>query len=379
MKTQQKIEQNTQKNYKGLHLLMFAILFLLWGSSIEAAEYSVAPANAVLYTGSGAEIFAEPDPTTLVTAFPGDIPVQVTGVTNNGYYQVVISEAIYYISGGALATVPGTTAYKLTSMDAREALVGDADTGEIIYMQNALERVEPASTTKIMTALLVMEAIEQGRLGLDTVVTVSGTALSGLPSDASHVTPRLKSGENMNVLALLECVLIKSDCHACNVLAEAVAGSVDNFVVMMNQRAIELGCVDTNFVNTSGYPADNHYTNAYSLFLISREALKRPMFQTITSMQEAVIPATNLSAERKITTTNELLIASEYYNPEVIGIKTGYTRAAGLCLVAAAKRDSKTVISVVLGAKTSNMSDGTRKKMQFNETNKLLEIGFAGA
>lgn len=182
----------------------------------------------------------------------------------------------------------------------------------------------------------------------------------------------------MNVLELLECVMLSSDCHACNVLAELVAGSVDNFIAMMNARAVALGCTETNFVNTSGYPDPNHYTNAYSLFLITKEAYHYPVFQVIAAMPAAVIPATNMAPERSLETTNALMKASEYYNPYAIGVKTGSAQSSGLCLVGAAKKNDTTVITVVLGAGNNLMSDGTRLKQQFSETNKLIEMGLAG-
>lgn len=343
----------------------------------QAAEYSITPISAVLYTGSGAELFSQPDPSTVVTVLPGDMPVQITGATSNGYFQVIVNDGIYYIYGKALSAATGTTAYKLTSIDARSALVGDAATGQLIYAQNPYERLAPASTTKIMTVLLVMDAIAQGQLALDTPLVVSPTAVAGIPSDASHVSPRIRAGEVMNVLELLECVMLSSDCHACNVLAEAVAGSVSNFVVMMNARAAALGCTETNFVNTSGYPEANHYTNAYSLFLITKEAYKYPVFETIAAMPAAVIPATNLAPARNLETTNALMKASEYYNPYAIGVKTGSAQSSGLCLVGAARKGDKTVITVVLGAANKLMSDGTKKKLQFSETNKLIDMGLA--
>lgn len=365
------------RGIKGL-LLMFAFVVILGGITTQAAEFTVVPTTGVLYTGNGAEVFTQPDPSMIVAIFPGDFPVQVTGITDNGYFQVNINGTTFYIYGKALSVSTGTQAYKLTSVDAKAALVGDADSGALIYAQNANSRLAPASTTKIMTALLVMEAIAAGQLSLDTPIVVSPTALAGIPYDASHVKPRLKAGEVMNVLTLLQAVMMVSDCHACNVLAEVVAGSVDHFVAMMNERAVALGCTETNFVNTSGYPEDNHYSNAYSLFLITKEAMKYPIFQSIIAMTEVTIPATNLSKERKLETTNALITNSEYYNPYAIGGKTGSARASGLCFVSAARNDKKTVITVVLGAATNTMSDGTKQKQQFAETNKLIEIGLAG-
>lgn len=368
------------KYIRGVKALLMAVVMLVLAGGItaQAADYSVTPTTGVLYTGKGAEVFTKPDPGTLAAVFPGDFPVQVTGVTDNGYFEVNINGTVFYMYGKALSVSTGTQAYKLTSVDAKAALVGNADNGNLIYAQNAMDRLAPASTTKIMTVLLVMEAISSGQLSLDTPVMVSPTALAGIPSDASHVSPRLQAGEVMNVLTLLQCVMMESDCHACNVLAEVVAGSVNNFVALMNAKAATLGCTQTNFVNTSGYPENNHYSNAYSLFLITKEAMKYPVFESIIAMKEVVIPATNLSGERKLETTNALIKASEYYNPFVIGGKTGTAKSSGSCFVAVARKGDKTIITVVLGAATNTMSDGTRKKQQFSETNKLIEIGLAG-
>lgn len=368
---------NYIKKIKGT-LFLLIILIFLGGNTVQAAEYTVQPTEGILYTGEGAEVFFEPDSSTMAAVFPGDFPVQVTGMTDNGYFQIDFNGSTFYIYGKALSTTTGTQAYKLTKLDAKAALVGDADTGEIIYAQNATDRLAPASTTKVLTALLVIEAIEAGQIALDTPVMVSASALADVPYDASRVNPKLKEGEVLNVFSLLQCVLIKSDCHACNVLAELVAGSVDAFVARMNERAQMLGCTDTNFVNASGYPAENHYTNAQSLFLITKEAMKHPIFQVIVAMTETEIPATNLSPARKIESTNALIRETEYYNPYALGGKTGSSSSSGLCFVSAARKDGKTVITVILGAKTRTMSDGTKQNQQFSETNRLIEMGLAG-
>lgn len=363
---------------RGLYTIGATILLLLaFNRTVEAASVSITPVSAVLYSGDGAEVFSEPDTSKLLYSLPGNVPLQVTGQTTNGFFQVMIENSICYIHASALAPVTGTHAYKFNSIDAKAALVADANTGELIYAQNAMTKMAPASTTKMMTALLVMDAISQGKLALDTPVIVSDTALAGVPRDASHVSPRLKSGEIMNILELLECTLIKSDCHACNVLAEAVCGDVNTFVALMNMRATGLGCTDTNFVNTSGYPDQNHYTNAYSIFLITKEAMKYDVIRNILAMPAIVIPATNLSEPRAFDSTNELIKATSYYNPYVIGGKTGSSGSSGLCLTTAAKKNDKYVISVVLGARSYLMCNGVVEKQQFSETNKLLNIAFA--
>lgn len=360
-------------------LMACMVLSCTFSLPVKANEFTVSPMSAVLISGNGAEVFAEPNPATLVTVLPGDLPVQITGVTNNGFYQVIVNQNIYYMYAKALSATTGTQAYTLTSIDAKAALAGDATTGEIIYNMQGDVSLPPASTVKIMTALLTLDAIAQGQLTLDTPLVVSQTAIAGMPGDASHVNPRLKTGETMSVLSLLECVMIESDCYACSVLAEAVAGSVENFVAIMNMRAAGLGCTGTVFMNPSGYPVPGQVATARDLFLITREALKYPVFEVIVSLNTVDIPATNLTEARSLHTTDQLITNSIYYNPYAFGIKTGSSNSSGLCFVSGARKNGKTVITVILGANTRLMTDGVRLKQQFAETNKLITIGLASA
>ncbi len=361
-----------------LAVCMAASLFMATATVSKAAEfYTVTATTGVLLTGEGAEVFSDADASTLVTTMTANQPVEVTGTTSNGFYQVKINGKVFYMYQGGLSMQAGTTAYKMTSMNAKAALVGDATTGALIYSQDALKRLAPASTTKIMTALLVMDNLYTGKFDLTTPVAVSATAIAGIKSDASHVTPRLQVGEVMTVEQLLKCMLISSDCHASNVLAELVAGSVDGFVAQMNARAATMGCTDTNFVNAHGYPAAKHYTNAYSLFLIAQAAFQYPAFQQIISIAKDTIPATNLSSARSLVNTNALITPSNYTNAECLGGKTGTASSSGDCLVAYGRRNGKTVISVVLGAKTVTMTDGTKVNNRYYETNRLLDIGLS--
>ncbi len=343
----------------------------------QAATYTVTTESGVLLASSGAEVFSDADASTYVSTLTVNTPVQVTGRTSNGFWQVNIDGNTYYVSQQALSMYANTTAYRLTSYDVGAALVANAATGKLIYTQGALDKLEPASTTKIMTALLTVEAIEAGQISLDTQVAVSATALSSLPSDASHVSPRLQAGEIMTVDQLLTAVMVSSDCYACNVLAELIAGSITNFVTMMNTRAAQIGCVNTNFTNPSGYPDTNMYTNAYSLYLITATAIAHPIFNQYFNIASTTLAATNMSAARALVNTNSLIIpGSAYYNSSVIGGKTGTANRAGQCLVSVAQQDGKTVICVVLGAKNRTMYDGSTVSMRYYETNRLLELGF---
>ena len=363
--------------------LIFVISLLLGfipGNSIyaRAASYTISEANGTLLSCNGTEVFADADPATYVTTLKVNSPVLVTGVTSNGYWRVDIGGSPFYISQQALSMQPNTTAYKLTSMDAKAALVMNLSNGKPLYSQGATDRLEPASTTKMMTALLTVEAIEAGQITLETPVMVSPTAIADMPTDASHVSPRLQAGEVLNVDQLLTAMMVSSDCHSCNVLGELVAGSVPNFVAMMNARAAQLGCVDTNFTNPSGYPDKKMYTNANSLYLITAEAIKHPTFNKYFGIKSAVLPATNLCiVPRALINTDSLMDPSSiYYNPSVIGGKTGTANRAGQCLVTVAEKDGKKVISVVLGARNRTMIDGNVISMRYFETNRLLEHGF---
>ena len=344
----------------------------------RASSYSVTDECGILLSCNGTEVFSEADPTTYINTLPVNMPVQVTGRTDNGYWRIDIEGSPFYVSQQALSMQANTTAYKLTSMDARAALVMNLTNGKALYAQGATDTLEPASTTKILTALLTIEAIEAGQLSLDTPVIVSPSAIQGMPKDASHVSPRIQAGEIFNIDQLLTAMMVSSDCHSCNVLAEVVAGSVPNFVAMMNAKAVALGCTNTNFTNPSGYPDKNMYTNAYSLYLITANAIQHPLFKQYFNVSKAIIPATNLCAAPRLLENTDSLInpGSSYYNPYVIGGKTGTANRAGQCLVSVANQNEKTVITVVLGAKNRTMFDGNTVSMRYYETNRLINMGF---
>lgn len=259
---------------------------------------------------------------------------------------------------------------------AKAAVLVDGDTGEVLYAKNEHQELYPASITKIMTALLVLEAIDDGKLGLEDAITVTATSLTGLSADGS--TAGIKQGEIITVHNLLYCMLVVSANEACNILGERVAGSVSAFVELMNTRAQELGLENTHFANTTGLHDAQHYTSAWDIYLIAKEAMKHPLFLTICDTADVVIPATNLSPQRHLYTTNYLLSAwraAGYRNKNAHGIKTGSTTEAGHCLVSTAKKNDRSLVSVVLGAErivTNNVAD----VKSFSETNRLFQWGF---
>lgn len=270
-------------------------------------------------------------------------------------------------------------AYEDFDLDARAGLLIEADTGEILYEKNAHQENYPASLTKVMVALLVLEEIDAGTISLTDAVTASETAFQGLSSDGS--TANIKAGETLTVEELLYCMLIVSANEACNILAETVSGTVGNFVARMNERAQELGCEHTHFVNASGLHDAQHYTTAWDLYLITCEAMKHDLFMEICNTKSHTVPATNLTEEpRELHTTNFLISnwrAIGYVYRDAQGVKTGSTPEAGYCLISTALRGSRHLISVVLGAERVTLEDGeTIQTRSFSETSRMFDWGF---
>ena len=256
-------------------------------------------------------------------------------------------------------------------------LLVDANTGKPVFEKNAQQEMYPASLTKIMTALLVLEAVDDGRLSLDQSVTATESALAGLAADGSSAG--IQAGEILTVEQLLECMLIVSANEACNILAEAVSGSVSAFVDDMNEKAAALGCQHTHFVNPNGLHDSQHYTSAWDLYLITAEAMKHEDFLRISDTARATIPATNLSEERHLYTTNYLIDTWRslgYIYPDAHGIKTGSTDEAGHCLVSSATRGSLSFISVALGGPRVTLEDGEIRTYSFYDTGKMFDWAF---
>ena len=259
---------------------------------------------------------------------------------------------------------------------AKAALLVDYNTGEVIYAKNEHEELYPASLTKIMTALLTLEAIDAGKLTMDQPLTATATALEGLSSDGSSAG--IKVGETMPVRDLLYCMLVVSANEACDILAEAVSGSVQAFVTAMNEKAQALGCENTHFVNPNGLHDPQHYTSAWDMYLITRAAMEYPDFMTICNTASTTIPATNLSKERTLYTTNNLLSnwrVIGYRDTRAQGIKTGSTDAAGHCLVSSAIQGSLHFVSVILGADRVE-ENGRGNIRSFSETSRMFDYGF---
>jgi len=257
------------------------------------------------------------------------------------------------------------------TVQAKSAMLLEMETGQILLEQDADKQVYPASLTKVMTCLLTLE---HGTLS-DTI-TVSETALEGLSEAGS--TAGLQPGEQLTLEELLYCMMLSSANEACNIAAEYVAGSVDAFVAMMNERAAELGCTGTHFANPHGLQDENHYTTARDLSLIAQEALQNETFREITSTVTHTVPATNLSEPRELATTNLLITPeSKYYYEYASGVKTGFTTPAGLCLISTANNGRMRLLSVLCGADYVFLEDGEQVNQNFTETKALFEYGFA--
>ena len=247
------------------------------------------------------------------------------------------------------------------NLPAKGAVLIDAATGTVLYEQDSHTALPPASVTKVMTMLLIMEAIDDGRIGWEDSVTASETAAA---KGGSQIY--LKVGETMSVSTLLKSVAVSSANDAACALAEHIAGSETAFVGMMNQRAKELGMNDTNFVNCTGLDDDpeakDHKTSAYDIAVMSRELLtKHPDIKKFTTIWMDTVRDGSFG----LSNTNKLV---RFYSGAT-GLKTGYTSQAGFCLSASAEREGMELIAVVLGCETS--------AQRFAACKSMLDHGFA--
>jgi len=237
-------------------------------------------------------------------------------------------------------------------ISARYACVMDMQTGRVLYEKNAYDCHSMASTTKIMTALLALENTKENE-----VVTVSKNAAG---TEGSSIY--LSAGEKLKMETLLYGLMLNSGNDAAIAIAEHVGGNVDTFAQMMTDRAHAIGAKNTQFKNPNGLDEEGHYTTAYDLALITRTALLNPRFAEIVATKHKSYPASEGSIARSFSNHNKLL---SFYNG-CIGVKTGFTKKTGRCLVSAAKRDHATVICVTLNAPND-----------WNDHKKLLDYGFS--
>lgn len=244
---------------------------------------------------------------------------------------------------------------------ASAAILIDADSGDILYSKNERVRMHPASTTKIMTLLL---AVESG-FPLEQQVAIPQAA-ADIAKDSTLIP--VFPGETMTFGDLLTGFMLNSGNDGANAVAVLVGGTIENFVTLMNQRAAQLGCIDTRFANAHGYTAENHYTTAYDLALITRAAMQNETFRSIVRRANARI---TVNERGEIFVGNKHLMLkedSQFYYEGAIGVKTGSTNAAGKCYVGAAEKDGATIISVVLKCSEDDQ--------RWIDTEKLFDYGW---
>jgi len=248
-----------------------------------------------------------------------------------------------------VATSPGYAEPVLTAVS---AILVDAETGQILYEKNADEQRTPASITKLITGLVIVDQAE-----MDDVVTVTNNVLA-----MEHQTLKMEPHEQFAVEDLFYAMLIGSSNDASELLAEAIGGTTDNFVVMMNNKLKELGCTQTQYMNPHGLTEEGHYTTARDLVTICRAALDCPEIMDAVGLTSYKIYRE--TGDTNVKTTNNLLKTYD----GMTGLKTGYTKEAGYCMAASAERDGRSLIGIVLGCKST--SD------RFAEAEALLDYGF---
>lgn len=245
-------------------------------------------------------------------------------------------------------------------ISSKSAILMDVSTGQILYEKNAHDKLPPASVTKVMTMLLICEALDSGKIKLDDKVQISENAAS---MGGSQIF--LEPGETQDVNTLLKGIAVASANDGCVAMAEHIAGSVEGFVDMMNKKAQELGMKDTHFANTNGLPVENHYTSAHDIALMSRELLKHDVIHKyLTTWMDKIVVGKKQSTIG-LANTNKLI---KHYNGAT-GVKTGFTQQAKYCLSAAAKRGETHLVAATLGAETS--------PIRFKDATALLDYGFA--
>ena len=274
---------------------------------------------------------------------------------------------------------PAAHAAQAPELNGKNIVLADLNTGRVIYSKNPDTVVAPASLTKIMTVLLAVEAVERGEHTLDEMVTAGEDCRAGLDDESS--SGEIVPGEQLTYRDLLYCSMIQSASDACNVLASLLGGSISGFVDMMNARASELGCEVTHFEDPNGL-SNNNQTTAYEMFLITQEAISHDYFVVVCNIADVTIPQTNMHPEREYHNSNSLISSQSVYGGNrylytgAAGVKTGYTRAAGYCLISTAEREGLHFLAVVMGC-DGWLNAGIEDYMNFEDTIKLYDWAFS--
>ena len=282
-------------------------------------------------------------------------------------FLLVLALVILCLIPGAQAAYSVKTPLLLEAEDltCASAILINAETGEALFEKEADSVIYPASATKILTIWL---ALQYGDMSQTVVVSKEAAKV---PAGSSTIP--LKAGEEINFRDPLYATMLRSGNEGANAIAEAISSTTEDFVSLMNETALALGCLSTHFANPHGYHDEAHYTTARDMALIARTAMQDETFRDIVKTTRYQLPADNKYKARTVKSINRFLIKSKNnqktYYADGIGIKTGRTRAAGYCFVGAAERDGVTLISCVFKAKTDNA--------RYTDTIKLMNYGFA--
>lgn len=263
---------------------------------------------------------------------------------------------LFTIGASAADTTAAAAQPQALELKAKSAILVEASTGKVLFEKNSHERLAPASITKIMTMILIMEALDSGRIKLTDLVTCSEYA-AGMGGSQVY----LEAGEEMSVSDLLKAIAVASGNDASVAIAEFIAGSNTAFIAMMNQKAKDLKMNDTNFINCTGLEEENHYTSAYDVALMSCELLKHPKVLEYTSIWLDSLRGGKFG----LANTNKLVRFYKGAN----GLKTGSTDKALYCVSASAVRNNMSLVSVALASPTS--------ANRFSDASKILDYGFA--
>ncbi len=268
-----------------------------------------------------------------------------------------------------MATENKTNISQQLDLHSEGAVLLEINTGKVLYEKNMNERLYPASITKILTAILVLENCNN----LNDYATASEYAIKSIPS--GYTTAGIKVGESFTIENLLEVMMLRSANEAATILAEYISGNVNEFSKLMNEKAKEIGCVNSNFLNANGMHDENHYSTAYDMALIERYCMQNQDFRRISALTECSLPDTDIyeGEPRIFKNTHAFLIKdSPNYYPYAIAGKTGFTTPAKNCLVTCAKKDEFELVAVVLHA--DGKVDGVSAR--YHDTKLLLDYGF---
>lgn len=284
---------------------------------------------------------------------------------------------LYSIAPASAASAPQ---YPQDQVSAQSAMLLDADSGKILFSKNADEKVYPASTTKILTALIVLDNVAD----LDTIVTV-GQEVTPFTASSSLLSPQLQVGEQISVKDLLYGMTVASGNECASALAVYVAGSESNFVAMMNNKAKEIGMENTNFTNPHGTHNENHYTTAADMAKLAIYAYQNKDYMEICGTHTYTIPATNMSPERNLVSSNRMFLVNDFeedqeiksHQPDYLyeyatGMKTGTTPYSFNCLVGSASKDGMNLIVLIYG----DNSDAKTGEQRWSIAKNLFEFGF---